>query len=107
MIDQGVCLLDRASMRLIDANETVCRMSGYSRNELFAVDLADFGIGSSEYLATIFDALISGGPTYTQTAELRRNDGSPLAAMIDWRALKVVDTWIIVGVISAGSKQDR
>jgi PAS domain-containing protein len=146
VIDKGVFLLDRASMRVIDMNETACRMSGYSRNELFAVDLADFGIGSSEHLAAIFDALIAGGPAssgvgvafpavtfptvtlplvggalplvaagsaaptpspHAQTAELRRKDGSTLAATIDWRALQVVDNWIIVGVISARSKQAR
>jgi len=100
-IDQAVCLLDRASMRVIDVNEAACRMSGYSRSELFARDPADFGLGSSEQLATIFDALIAGGSAYTQTAQLRRKDGSTLAVMIDWRALQVVDNWIIVGVISA------
>jgi PAS domain S-box-containing protein len=105
VIDKGVCLLDRASMRVVDVNETVCRMSGYSRHDLFAMDIADFGIGSSEHLATIFDALIAGGPAYTQTAELRRKGGSILAATIDWRAVRVVENWIVVGVINARSKQ--
>jgi PAS domain S-box-containing protein len=105
VIDTGVCLFDRASMRVVDVNETVCRMSGYSRHELFAMDIADFGIGSSEHLATIFDALIAGGPAYTQTAELRRKDGSILAATIDWCAVRVVENWIVVGVINARSKQ--
>jgi PAS domain S-box-containing protein len=105
VIDQGVCLLDRASMRVIDVNQTACRMSGYSRQELFAVDLADFGIGSSEQLAAIFDVLIAGGPTHTQPAPLRRKDGSTLAVMIAWSAVRVVDDWIMVGIISAGSEQ--
>jgi hypothetical protein len=46
-------------------------------------------------------------PPHAQTAELRRKDGSTLAVTIDWRALRVVDNWIIVGVISARSKQAR
>jgi PAS domain S-box-containing protein len=117
VIDQGVCLIDRASMRVIDVNEAVCRMSGYSRHELFALDLANFVIDSGEHLATIFDALIAGGPAternaqptersvpqHAQTLELRRKDGSTLAAMIDWHALRVLDNRIIVGVISARS----
>jgi PAS domain S-box-containing protein len=124
VIDQGVCLIDRASMRVIDVNEAVCRMSGYSRHELFALDLANFVIDSGEHLATIFDALIAGGPAtegsvpptkgsapptkgseppHAQTAELRCKDGSTVAVMIDWRALRVVENWIIVGVISACS----
>ncbi len=100
VIDQGVCLLDHANMRVIDANETACRMWGYGRDELFAVDLAASGIGSNEQLAIIFDALIEGGPTHAQAAELRRKDGTTLAAVINWRALRVVDSWMIVGVIS-------
>ncbi|NMM37908.1 MAG: response regulator [Glaciimonas sp.] len=105
VIDQGICLLDRVCMRVVDANETTCRMSGYSRSELFALNLANLGIGSSENLASIFDALIAGGPTHMQTADLRRKDGSTLAATIDWRTLRVGDNWIIVGVISSYRKQ--
>lgn len=74
--------------------------SGYSRHELFAVDLVDFGIDSSEQLAAIFDALIVGGLAHTQTAQLRHKRGSTLTAVIGWRALRVVDNWTIVGVIS-------
>jgi len=105
LIDKGVCLLDRTSMRMIDVNDTACRLSGYSRHALLAMELADFGIGSSEHLAPIFDALIAGGPAHKKTTELRRKDGSTLAATIEWGALRVADNWIIVGVMSAGSKQ--
>lgn len=102
-IEKGICLVDRASMRVIDANETACRMSGYSRQELYSIDLADFGIGSSEQLAISFDALIAGGVAYKQTAELHCKDSSTLVASIDWSALEVSGSWIIVGVISPGT----
>lgn len=107
VIDQGVCLLDRVSMRMVDVNETACRMLGYSQPDLFAVDLDDLGIGSSADLASIFDGLIAGGPRYMQTADLRRKDGSIFAAMVDWHAVCVVDNWIIVGVISACHEQAK
>ena len=64
------------------------------------MDLVDFGIDSSEQLATIFHALIAGGPAHTQTAQLRRKGGSTLTAVIGWRALRMVENWTIVGVIS-------
>jgi len=101
VIDQGVCLIDRVSMRMIDMNETACRMSGYSRHELYTLDLADVGFDSVESLATIFDALIAGAPPHTQTIELRRKDGSTLATVIDWRVLQDADNGIVVGVIGA------
>lgn len=107
VIDQGLCLLDYASMRMIDVNETVCRMLGYERQALFVMDLSDLGIGSREHLTTIFDALIAGGPAHKQTASLRHRNGSTLAATITWRALQVGDNWIIVGVISTAGEQAR
>ncbi|MEO8170481.1 MAG: response regulator [Oxalobacteraceae bacterium] len=107
VINQGVCLLDRASMRVIDVNQTACRMSGYSRDALFAMDTADFGIGSSAQLATIFDALIAGGPAYPHTTQLRRKDGSNLAVKIDWRALQAAGKWISVGVISILNEPEK
>ncbi|MDB5841829.1 MAG: putative sensor protein [Herminiimonas sp.] len=100
IIDQGVCLLDRASMRVVDANETACRMSGYSRHELFLMDPADFGFGSGAHLAILFDALVAGGPVHGQAASLRRKDGSTLATVIDWHLLPMAGSSIIVGVIS-------
>ncbi len=99
VINQGLCLLDRTTMHIIDANETVCRLSGYSRNELFSLNPADFGIGENKDLTFIFDALITNGSTNTQTVHLRRKDKSSLAVKIDWRALQVANKWIMVGVI--------
>ncbi len=100
VIEQGVFLIDHASKRMIDVNDTACRMSGYSRQELFALDLADVGIGGSEQLEPIFDALIAGRAAHKKTVELRRKGGSLMAATIDWRALQIVDKWVMVGVIS-------
>lgn len=100
-IDKGICLVDRASMRVIDANETVCRMSGYSRHELYSIDLADFGIGSNEHLAISLDALIAGGAAEKQTVDLHCKDRSTLAVTIDWSVLESMGSWIVVGVIGA------
>lgn len=100
VIGQGVCLIDPIGMRLIDVNETVCRLSGYSREALFKLELAGFGMGSSQQLASIFDALTAGNTVPIQTLDLRLKDGTTLAVSIDWRPLTVNQSWIIVGVIS-------
>jgi len=100
LIDKGVCIVDRTGMCMIDVNDTICHMSGYSRKELSALELADFVVDSSEHLATVFDALIAGAAAHTQKMELRRKDGSPLIAGIEWGAQCVADNWIVVGIIS-------
>jgi PAS domain S-box-containing protein len=104
VIDHGVCLLDRASMRVIDVNQAACRMSSQSRQDWLAMDPASLGAGTAEQLASVFDALISGGAMHSDIAKLHHKDGSVLAVKIDWRALLVVDNWIIVGVINVGSE---
>jgi PAS domain S-box-containing protein len=104
VIEHGVCLLDRASMRVVDVNQAVCGMSGYDRKELFGLDLADFGIGGGDHLGPIFDALIAGGPPHRQSTQLQHKDGSSVDADISWRAVKVADQWVIVGMI-AGVKR--
>ncbi|WP_317203517.1 response regulator [Janthinobacterium sp.] len=98
-IEQGVCLLDPTSLRVIDANDTACRMSGYSKQELCALDMSAFGLGDSARLLSTFKELVAGGPVHLQSAELRHKSGTALAAAIDWRAVQVAGKWVIVGVI--------
>lgn len=100
VIDQGVCLLDPVTMRVMDANETACRMSGYSLPDMLAVDLVDFGFGSSAQLAIDFEALIAGGPPHVHAVVLHRKDGAKLAVTLTLSALRVLDNWIIIGIIS-------
>ncbi|HEV7816203.1 MAG TPA: response regulator, partial [Janthinobacterium sp.] len=100
VIDHGVLLADPVTLRLTDMNQAACAMSGYGREELLALELAQLGIGDGAQLAGIFDALIAGGPGHTQTVRLRGKDGADLAAVLDWRAVKVEQQWVMVGVIS-------
>ena len=101
VIGQGIGLLDRASMRLIDANATLGRMAGYDKHGLLALNLAESGLGSEEELMPIFDGLIASGASRIIAAQLWRKDGSSVPVSVDWRALQVSDNWIMVGVVSA------
>ncbi len=107
VIGQGICLLDRTTLQLIDANETLGRMSGYDKQELEGLDLSEWGLGSKDQLTAMFDALIADGVTVTSRVPLRNKDGSSMAASIDWRALRVIDSWIMVGVISEDGGAER
>ena len=98
-LDLGLCLLDPETLRIVDANETVCRMSGYDRQELYALDMAAFGVGDGSQLQERFKSLLSGGPVHLQHAELRHKSGAALPSTIDWRAVQSGGKWVIVGVI--------
>ncbi|HAT32081.1 MAG TPA: response regulator [Janthinobacterium sp.] len=102
-IDQGICLLDPASLRMVDVNDTACRMSGYSREELFDLDPAAIGIGDGARMLGMFNELVAGGPVHLQSTQLRHKSGSTLPARIDWRAVQVGGKWVIVGVIQHGA----
>ena len=46
VINVGVCLIQHRTMRIIDVNEEMCRMSGYSYAELNALTLPELNMGS-------------------------------------------------------------
>ena len=97
MMDQGVCLVERSSMRIIDANAAACSICGYSRQQLLALDLQQLGLGLD--LATLLDRLSTQSMVSTQ--QLQRQDGSLLNAATVWRSLPVAGPAIIAGVINA------
>jgi PAS domain S-box-containing protein len=99
VIPQGVCLLDRAAMRIVDANETLARMLGYGKQALLSLEPAQLGLGSKEQLATVLDAVTVGAVPQQAIAQLRTRDGSTVAARIDWRALRSTDSQLVVGVV--------
>ncbi len=97
MMDQGVCLVELASMRIIDANATAGSISGYSRQQLLALNLQQIAVG--EDLAAAFNGLSM--ESMVQTQQLRRQDGSLLDVTTVWRKLPGAGPAIIAGVIKA------
>ena len=97
-IDQGILLIDHASMRVIDANLAACRMFAYSQRELFAIDIAELGIGAQ--LSAIVTPLTAGRVDNAKNATLHRKDGSTLAVVIDWSAFQMNGNWTIAGIIN-------
>jgi PAS domain S-box-containing protein len=89
----GLCLIERAGPRLVDANATLCRLLGYSRGELLAADPVKLGL-------TGLDADAPAAPA-RQAAVLLRKDGSSVAVDIDWSASE--DGAVLTGVIGASA----
>ena len=104
LVEQGVVLIERASLHMIDANETFCRMLGYLRAQLLVLDLPDIHLGDKASLATDFDLLLAGQAIAPHNVHLRGKNGLCLAAHIEWYALQQTASPIVVGVINASAE---
>jgi diguanylate cyclase (GGDEF)-like protein/PAS domain S-box-containing protein len=93
----SILLIDRASMRVIDVNTTVCARLGFTRQELLGMGPHDLVSESREALARSYDMLIAGGATaaHWQTTH-RCKDGSLVPVEVSRRAIRSADGWIIV-----------
>ena len=93
-----IVLIDRRSLRYIDANQTFCELVGYTRDEVLAMTPMDLFSADRGTLERDYDALIadSSGPARSFLGEYRRKDGTRVAVESRRRALQTKDGWIIV-----------
>lgn len=94
----GISLVDRASMRYIDVNQTLCDLLGYTREHIIGkTPMELFGIGRPD-LEAAYDAIIaapSGTPTKLD-GHVRHRDGALIPFEARESALSTDDGWIIV-----------
>jgi PAS domain S-box-containing protein/diguanylate cyclase (GGDEF)-like protein len=97
--DDAVVLIDRASMRYIDVNQTACAMTGYSRQELLGMTPMELFGADRATLERDYDAIIagSGGSLLTSEGVYRHKDGSMIPIETRRRAMQADGRWIIVG----------
>lgn len=91
-------LVDRDTMRIVDANETASRVLGYSRDELLGLTVSDLNPGASrEVLEAIYDRLlIEPGITNAWEAVARRKDGSLIPVEITRCGLRIGTQRLVV-----------
>jgi diguanylate cyclase (GGDEF)-like protein/PAS domain S-box-containing protein len=108
----AIFLLDHATMRLLDVNNTACELLGYSRAELLAISPESLsgrsdwntlvGIdgkpdNSTEYATQLYNQIFTySGPEGTTEVELRRKDGASLPVEIVRRVVQTNASWIMV-----------
>ncbi len=94
-----IVLIDRATMRFIDCNNTVCRLTGYSREELLAMKPWELLPVTREQLEEAYDRQIADP---SQSAGLRSyyrcKDGSQLPFESRRQVLRSGDSWIITAI---------
>lgn len=95
----AILLVDRASMRFIDANSTACEMLGYTRDQLLTMGPQDLFPSTRAQLERDYDDLISDTTSAARLQTTQRHrDGRLLPVEVSRRAIRSGDRWIIVGI---------
>ena len=99
-----IVLIDRATMRFIDVNETACRQLGYSRDELLRMGPQDVLPLSREEFERSYDTLIANPSGQTEQihsgmrSHYRCKDGSLQPFESTRRVMRSGDTYIIAAI---------
>src|SRR3954453_13740915 len=94
-----IALIDRATMRYVDVNHTICRVLGYSRDEMLAKGPPDLVSRTSAELEREYDALIANPSIMSGSrTTYRRKDGSLLQVERRRQVHRSGERWIIVAI---------
>ena len=94
-----VLIIDRATMRHVDVNQTACRLLGYRREELLRMGPQDILPVSREALEKTYDDLIAiPGQPSGMTSYYRCKDGSRLPFESVGHVLRSGEGWLIAAI---------
>ncbi|HEX2649149.1 MAG TPA: PAS domain S-box protein [Burkholderiales bacterium] len=94
-----ILLIDRATMKHVDCNDTACRLLGYTREELLSLGPADTLPVSREELERSYDEMIrTQAPASGMNSYYRCKDGSTLPFESTRRLMRAGDSWLIVAI---------
>ncbi|HZF19250.1 MAG TPA: EAL domain-containing protein [Burkholderiales bacterium] len=94
-----IVLIDRATMRFVDVNNTACSMLGYSREELLQMGPQDVLPKTREELERAYDDFIA-NPAHTTGMQsyYRRKDGTTFVFESTRHVLRSGDAYIIAAI---------
>jgi PAS domain S-box-containing protein len=101
---QGIVLVDRAGMRVVDANAAASRLTGYAPGELRGMAPGQlFADAPGGRLEDLYDRLIAGGAGAVDAdclrGTLRRKDGREVPVDVHRQATPVDGGWVVVEVL--------
>ncbi|MCU0868110.1 MAG: PAS domain S-box protein [Burkholderiales bacterium] len=98
----GIFLVDRATMRFVDVNETACRMLGYTRDELLRIGPVEINDAITRAdLERMFDEALNAQPGAISVEGLRwvpRKDGTRIPMDVR-RTARTIDGRVVIATI--------
>ena len=104
VIGLGVCLIDRATLAVLDVNETMCTLSGHTRSELLMTTLLQLNIGTEEQLKLTFETVISSGAGVQLREQICCGDGVHRDVLIDFHAFRDDAHWVMVAAFNFSAR---
>ncbi|HUK06120.1 MAG TPA: PAS domain S-box protein [Burkholderiales bacterium] len=94
----AIVLIDRATLRYLDVNQTFCAMLGYSREEVLAMTPMQTFNADRAALERDYDAIIADKdcPASRVEGQYRRKDGTVFPIETRRRAVRLAEGWMIV-----------
>ncbi len=104
--NDGIAVLDRTTLRFVDANDRFCSNLGYSCEELRALDVRTINPRSTpEFQAAVMQDLLSSGSARFETFH-RRKDGSEFPVDVSSRLVEL-DRSYIVSIVRDATERKR
>lgn len=99
MSGDAIYLVDRATMRFVDVNQTACARTGYTREELLRMGPQDLLKTGRKDIERSYDEVIAAGEQgITTESTAHYKDGRKSRSELHRRALRSGDGWIIVSI---------
>jgi PAS domain S-box-containing protein len=105
----AILLIDRATLRYVDVNQTFCEMLGYSRQEILGKTPMDVFSADRATLERDYDALMADKHSSANVVEgaYRRKDGTQVPVEARRRAVHTEHGWIIVATATDITQRKR
>jgi PAS domain S-box-containing protein len=105
----AILLVDRATLRYVDVNQTFCDLLGYRREEIVGMTPMDVFSADQATLEHDYDLLIAGRDSSANVIEgaYRRKNGTLLPVEARRRALLTDSGWIIVATATDITERKR
>ncbi|WP_168204887.1 PAS domain S-box protein [Noviherbaspirillum sp. UKPF54] len=102
-----IFLIDRETMRIIDANDVACQASGYSREELMTLGPPDFLLSDRAEIECDFDQVIARGQGMISECSARDKAGNIYVFELQRRAIRFGERWVIVTIARDITRRKR